>query len=319
MAQDLQLRGVAFGVGVTAAAVVEVEVPAKPGRGGGQGKRGGRRGGRSRSKSAFAARVAANAAAASSDSASSDEEPQIARTASALEKRCDPAELKIIRDLYGVRAQTIISALLAFDAYFNWYLPFKKSIPLDASTAVKEARALENMQTAVDMHEQFERLSIKGHGSFLPHGAIYKNTQDILLVGDVWAYDVSALELLNADTKRTAATGGARNLETRSAGESLKPMLGTKAGPAQLVQTKGYSTTMAISTLRKLLGKHHLRRGDGVFTTPDARRKERLFGSTGTGRLTLPSAKMKVEPGYHAHLDSVLKAFVRLLATQAET
>ena len=50
-------------------------------------------------------------------------------------------------------------------------------MPLDASTQdVKEKRALENMQLAVDMHEIFERASVGQHGSFMPHAAIYKIT-----------------------------------------------------------------------------------------------------------------------------------------------
>ena len=52
------------------------------------------------------------------------------------------------------------------------------------------------------------------------------------------------------------------------------------------MKTTGYSTTMALSTLRKLLGTQYLRRGDGILTTPESRRKERLFGASGTGRLT---------------------------------
>ena len=39
------------------------------------------------------------------------------------------------------------------------------------------------------MHEIFERVTIRNHKSFLPHGAIYKTTRDILSVADVWAFD----------------------------------------------------------------------------------------------------------------------------------
>ena len=47
-------------------------------------------------------------------------------------------------------------------------------MPLDATQDVKEKRALENMQLAVDMHEIFARVSVGQHGSFMPHAAIYK-------------------------------------------------------------------------------------------------------------------------------------------------
>jgi hypothetical protein len=52
----------------------------------------------------------------------------------------------------------------------------EKKVPLDATQDVKEKRALENMQLAVDMHEIFERASVGQHGSFMPHAAIYKIT-----------------------------------------------------------------------------------------------------------------------------------------------
>jgi hypothetical protein len=47
----------------------------------------------------------------------------------AIELAADPADLAIIRALFGSRAQTIINALLSSDAYFNWYYPLKASIP----------------------------------------------------------------------------------------------------------------------------------------------------------------------------------------------
>ena len=46
-----------------------------------------------------------------------------------MELAADPEDLKIIRELFGSRAQTILNALLAFDSYFIWYYPFKKSVP----------------------------------------------------------------------------------------------------------------------------------------------------------------------------------------------
>ena len=66
------------------------------------------------------------------------------------------------------------------------------------------------------MHQIFERLSIRNHSSFLPHGAIYKVTRDILEVGDVWAHDLSALELQNAESKRCYECAGARHLQLLS-------------------------------------------------------------------------------------------------------
>ena len=62
----------------------------------------------------------------------------------ALENAADPADLKLIRDMFGSRAQTLINTLLAFDGYFNWYYPLKKSIPFLAPIDVKFERALDN-------------------------------------------------------------------------------------------------------------------------------------------------------------------------------
>lgn len=42
------------------------------------------------------------------------------------------------------------------------------------------------MRAAIGMHEMFEKVSQRNHKSFLPHGAIFETTWDVLLVGDVW-------------------------------------------------------------------------------------------------------------------------------------
>ena len=180
---------------------------------------------------------------------------------------------------------------------------------------------MKNMRLAIDMHEGAERVSICYHKSFLFHGAIYKVTSDILRVGDVWSYDLSPLELHNAELKRTARTGGAKRLEMSSSGVALKPMRGAKEGPAQLVTTRGYNTTMAISCLKKLLAKAKLRLGDGLIRFPDSRRGERLFGESGSGRLTLSSSGRKPKVGLPENdprSDSTVSAFIRLLARLAE-
>ena len=110
--------------------------------------------------------------------------------------------------MYGSRAQTLINSLLAFDAFFAWYYPLKEGIDADSTMAEREARALDNCRRAIDLHEIYERSSIRGHGSFMPHGTIFKVTRDILKVGDIWAYCTSALELQNAETKRVGPPTG---------------------------------------------------------------------------------------------------------------
>jgi hypothetical protein len=213
---------------------------------------------------------------------------------SAMQKAADEEDIKVIKKMFGSRAQTIINTLLAFDAYFAWYFPFKKSIPLFCDMEQRRARAFDNMCSAIDMHEAYERLSIRGHKSFYPHGAIYKTTRDILTVGDVWAFSTSALELLNAETKRTAASAGSKRL-TVGADTFKSNTLTVQAGPVDLRPRKGDSSTMYSSVLNHLLITQVLRKGSGLYATPDARRKERLFGVSGPGRTSLPRSGVKLE------------------------
>ncbi len=80
------------------------------------------------------------------------------------------------------------------------------------------------------------------------------------------------------------------------------------------------STSLALSTLKNLLAKQYLRRGDGLFAFNDSRRKERLFGSSGSTRLTLGSTGVKLEligSEYAPRHDTCIKAVVRLLAIKA--
>ena len=113
------------------------------------------------------------------------------------------------------------------------------------------------------MHEIFERISINNHGSYLPHAAIYKISRDILLVGDIWAFGTAPLELQNAETKRDV---GAHNITFNKSTVN--------------------ATTMAISTFSHMLAAQSLRAGESEHTMPDSRRKERVFGAEGSGRLT---------------------------------
>ena len=172
---------------------------------------------------------------------------------------------------------------------------------------------MENCRRAIDMHEIYERCAIRKHGSFMPHGAIFKVTRDILKVGDIWPYCLSALELQNAETKRVARSGASFRHQMSSSGETRQR--GRNTDEAVVSATIGYGTTQCISTLKKLLGAQMLRRGDGVIALPDSRRKERLLG---VGRTKLTSrVKMEVlKSDYNPRLDTCIKALVRLLALQ---
>ena len=92
------------------------------------------------------------------------------------------------------------------------------------------------------------------------------------------------------------------------------------SGPAKLITTSGYNTSLAISTLKHLIIAQKLKRGagpDGV-SMPDCRRAERLFGSV--GRLSYASSHVKLEKlgdDYDPKIDTCIKAFVRLIARVA--
>ena len=211
--------------------------------------------------------------------------------------------------------------LLAFDAYLKWYYPYKESIPFMAPMDVREERAFENCCTAIDMYEMYERVSIRSHKSFLPHGACFKVSRDILEMGDVWCVNLSPLELQNAETKRTARSSGSKRLTMSKEGQS-RPALRGAAGPPNLITTKGCKTTAALSVLKHMLATQVLRRGDGIIAMPDSRRKERLFGVHGRGRTKYLGGCIKLEklrsPDYDPRTDTCIKAFIRLLKEAAE-
>ena len=133
-----------------------------------------------------------------------------------------------------------------------------------APLPVREERAYDNMCAAIDKIEIYERVSIRNHKSFLPHGAAFKVTKDILEVGDVYAIDLSPLELQNAGTKQAADKIGARRLEYGSGTEKLRKGPMNAEGPSNLTTKSKYSTTLAKSTLRTLIGRQQLRRGDAM-------------------------------------------------------
>ena len=330
VADDLQQRGATRGSGVQQG-VVTVAVP-RGGRGGGGGGRGG--GGGGRGKCAFGARnskagartataVLVTPDAHAKEAALEATIAQLEHVPTAMQRAANPEHVAIIRRLYGSRAQTILNILLSFDAYFAWYYALKYKSPklFTPDTAVKEARALDNCRSAIDMHEIFERLTIRRHKSYLIHGAIFKVTRDILLVGDVWAFGTSALELMNADTKRLASALGSKHQELSTSGKTIVSLRGKEGdcqeGPARLVNTKGHGTTMCISTLKNMLAKQQLRAGEGIFGIPDTRRRDRLL--YGSGRLTLGSTGVKMEgldcdDHYDPQADTCLAAFIRVIA-----
>ena len=105
---------------------------------------------------------------------------------------------------------------------------------------------------------------------------------------------MSALELLNAETKRTAESNGSKRLERSAKGQmQVGPRTVGANGPARLVETKGYSGSLSESVMTHMGVKQmRRRRGEGVLT----RVAKRLFGMIGrTGRATLARFGAKLE------------------------
>ena len=200
-------------------------------------------------------------------------------------------------------------------------LSSEKEHPLDGSSPpVREESAFDNMCKAIDKFEIYERVTICNHKSFLGHGSVFKVTSDILEVADIWAIDLSPLELNNACTKSIAEKTGSRRIEFSTKQEQQRKGPKNAIGPCNLTSKAKYSTTLAKSTLRTMLGQQQLRRGDGVLTMPASRRNERLFGVTGSGRSKNLSAGIKLEnlgKDYNPREDTCVKAFVRFLAQSA--
>ena len=116
VADDLQLMGVNAGMGTAekeardAAEAADPTDPAPP-----AAKKAKPVAKKGRGRHAFAA--AAQNAAQKAAEAQGDDAPELQRVPSAMERRAPQDQLKIIQDLYGSRAQTLIDMLLAFDAY----------------------------------------------------------------------------------------------------------------------------------------------------------------------------------------------------------
>ena len=84
-------------------------------------------------------------------------------------------------------------------------------------------------------------------------------TSDILLVGDIWAFSLSSLELNNAETKRVATSNGARRLELSSAG-TKRCSLGLGQSRASDADSNGWiqHTTMVITTMKTMAVANYL-------------------------------------------------------------
>ena len=169
-ADDMQKRGVTIGAGSAEEEITALAATKSKGKAGTAGK-------------LAALAVSVTAPSTAKPSLLQEKLASLKHQPTNMEKAADSEHLKIIRELYGSRAQTIINALLAFDAYFAWYYPvkdLKDHAPFSETSPSAEEAAFVNCCRAIDLHEITERISIRNHKSFLFHGAIYKVTRDII-------------------------------------------------------------------------------------------------------------------------------------------
>eukprot|EP00965_Chrysotila_dentata_P234851 6200410-Pleurochrysis_carterae.AAC.1 len=196
--------------------------------------------------------------------------PWLAAFEAARAKRKTEAEsracldsLCAIRRRYGESSERLIAMLLTFDSLFN----FRKVMRLrfDAASAGERAeRALHFARTralhlcllhcccTVQMdrvfYEQFERVSLGQHHSKYPHAVQYKAVAQMLEIGDLWPFSLSALESYHAEVGRVADRTGCKRISADKAGEctlSSHPAgVGKvrKEGPARLTHTHATTT-----------------------------------------------------------------------------
>ena len=162
-----------------------------------------------------------------------------------------------------------------------------------------------------------ERVCVKPHKSWYPHMAIWTWPLHVLDLGNINKPNMQSLECLNAEVKRTARANASKRIECSFDGEAQVGLRKPDAvGPANLIQTKGYSSSLSKQVITFMMGKQKLRRsGVGIAT----RVATRLFGVVGggkTGRSTAARTGAKLEhmdSDYDPALDSALAACVRTL------
>ena len=287
-----------------------------------------RRGKRGATYSGFGAPTHARAES-EPESNSEDEAPPLPpppppHVPTATEHAADAASLALIKGHYGPHARLVINMLLTFDAYFKLFhtlrYKYHEGVSVSCSAEVKESLALAVCQAGLEFQEILERVSVGNHKSFYPHLFSLRLPLLILELGDLWAFSMGSLELLNAVVKRAAKNSACRGrLATTEGTTTRRPIKGADYPKGRIQKTRGYRSSMTLQIMAKLVGANTLRRaGTGIAT----RTAERLFGGASCGRTKLKSAalpglanlgKIYLEPDQ----DSCVEALARLLAAEA--
>ena len=241
----------------------------------------------------------------------------------AIEGAADAASLDLIKAHYGPHARLIINMLLTFDAYFNLYYTLRykyhEGVSVHCSEEVKGSLALAVCKASLRFQEILERVSAGNHKSFYPHLFSLRLPLLIMELGDMWAYSMGSLELLNAVVKRAARCGASRGRLATKEGTTTRRAVKGDYPKGRIQKTRGYRSSMSFQIMAKLVGANALRRaGSGIAT----RTAERLFGGTSDGRAFLKNGalpglanfgKIFLEP----ELDTCVEALARMLAAEA--
>ena len=285
----------------------------------------GRRG-RGATYSGFGAAAKARAESEPEDS-EEDEAPPPPHIPTAIENAADAASLALIAAHYGPHARLITNMLLTFDAFFKLYntlrYKYHEGVSVSCSSEVRESLALAVCKASLEFQEILERVSVGNHKSFYPHLFSLRLPLLILKLGDMWAFSMGSLELLNAVVKRAARSSASRGRLATTEGTTTCRGVKGKAGgvnypKGRILKTRGYRSSMSFQIMAKLIGANTLRRKqEGIAT----RTAERLFGGASDGRTKRKSAalpglanfgKIFLEP----ELDSCVEALARMLAAE---
>ena len=209
--------------------------------------------------------------------------------------------------------------------YYTLRYKSHAAVTIDSDEATKASLALAVCRAGLDFQEILERVSVGNHKSFYPHLFSLRVPLLIMKLGDLWAYSMGSLELLNAVVKRVARAGASRGrLVTTSGTTTRRPIKGKDGAldysKGRVMKTRGYRSSMSYQILARLLAANARRRdGSGIAT----RTAERLFGGSSDGRTKgkRPSQVNVSKLGMvflEPELDSCVAAMARLLAADAQ-
>eukprot|EP00965_Chrysotila_dentata_P086735 2862979-Pleurochrysis_carterae.AAC.1 len=101
------------------------------------------------------------------------------------------------------------------------------------------ARALGTCRQAVFYHELIERVSQRANKSWYIYGFMVKVPRVQLAIGDEFSVGISALELQNAESKRTATKNATKHIQCTANVRTVVPLEARVEGPLMPFARKG--------------------------------------------------------------------------------